>query len=144
MTWQQWYKLVKKLAKIISDDYRPDIIIPSMNGGLIPATIIATQLKIKDIRPINVGRKNKIRRLLYPPTIAFDKISNKKILIIDDDAYTGRTVMYIKKFLQTKGVKKIKTACVLKNYITKGIDFSAKIVKKYPTYPWKTPHFGDR
>ena len=66
MIWQTWAKLVIKIAKKIRDDYEPDIIIPSMNGGLVPCAIIASKLKIKDIRPVSIGRRNRQRSFLYP------------------------------------------------------------------------------
>jgi len=144
MIWQTWAKLVIKIAKKIRDDYEPDIIIPSMNGGLVPCAIIASKLKIKDIRPVSIGRRNRQRSFLYPKDGNIGTVKNKKILIMEDDSFTGLSLDFAKKNYIKKGAGEVRTACVFKKRGIRNIDYFAKEVDKFPDYPWKKPYFGDR
>lgn len=144
MKWDQWHKLVTKVTKKIKAEFQPHIIVPSMNGGLIPATIIAKQLKINDIRPVSVGRKNKNKFFIYPKNGNIENVKNKNILIVEDDAHSGGSLLFIQKKLLKRGARNIKIACVFKRKNLKKIDYFAKEVTKFPLYPWKKPSFGDR
>ena len=144
MTWDKWVKLLYEIIKQIRASYQPDIIVPSMNGGLIPATIIASKLKIKDIRPISVGRRFTKRYLIYPKKGGLGNLRGKKILIVEDDALTGLSLDYIIKFLLKNGAAEVRSTCVFKYHGLENIDYYARNVKKFPNYPWKKPHFANR
>ncbi|MFA7653912.1 MAG: phosphoribosyltransferase family protein [Candidatus Magasanikbacteria bacterium] len=144
MIWNNWIKLVTEVSKQIGLTYQPDIIVPAMNGGLIPATIISVNLQIKDIRPISVGRRQRRRHLIYPELGDIGNLRHKKILIVEDDALTGLSFDFIKKLLLQKGAAEVRTVCIFKYKDLSGIDYYARAVKKFPCYPWKKPHFGDR
>ncbi len=139
-TWEVFHadtlKLVEKLG-----DYRPDVIAPCMLGGLIPGTIVAKALGIKDVRPIDIEREGNERRLAYDVQ---GSIEGKKVLILEDDLPTGKGPVVIKKQFEERGAE-VKIAAV---YVTplseKVTDFYAGIMEELPHYPWKKQHAGDR
>lgn len=136
---------MSKVVRSIATNYKPDIIVAATNGGLIPSGVVATGLNIKDVRCLNIGRRGESRHFIYPKDGDIGDIKDCKILIIEDDVYTGNSVFFAKKNLLKRGAKEVRIACVFKNAnIKSGIDFYAKEVTKYPLYPWKIPHFGDR
>lgn len=145
MNWKEWDKLVKKvIQKIRKARYKPDILVPFMKGGLLPGGIIAARLKMKDVRPVSIGRRGKERYFIHPKGGKIGKIKGTKILIIEDDVPTGRSVKFAKRHFLAQGVKEVKVACVFKYKGVKGVDFFAKEVKKFPKYPWKITHLGER
>lgn len=101
---------------------------------------------IRDVRPISIGRKGKERYFLYPVEGDIGDIQGKKVLIVEDDVPTGKSVKMTQKHLLVQAAKEVKIACVFKNKEVKGIDFFAQEMKpkSFPTYPWKTTNLGDR
>ncbi len=144
MKWEAWTRLVTEIIKDIKGNYKPDILIPVMNGGSVPCAIIATKLKIKDIRPVNIGRLNHQRFFLYPKDGDINTIKNKKVLIVEDDAYTGLSLDFIRKNCIKKGASEVRTVCIFKKRGIENINYFARIVDKFPEYPWKKPYFGDK
>ena len=141
MIWKTWAKLVEKVSKNIKKDYKPDIIIPSMNGGLVPCAIIASTLKIKDIRPVSIGRKNGQRLFLYPKNGNIGTVKNKKLLIIEDDSLTGLTLDFAQKTYIKQGAREVRVVCIFKKRGLVNINYFAKSVDKFPPYPWKKSNF---
>ena len=139
-TWAQFHADVKSLAAKFGP-YRPDIIAPVMLGGLAPGAIIAKELGIKDVRPIDIEREGEQRRLAYDVQ---GSIAGKKVLIVEDDLPTGKGPALVKKIFEQRGAE-VKIATVYATPESEPIaDFFAEVLKELPDYPWKKFHRGDR
>ncbi len=139
-TWEQYYSDITKLTERLGV-YRPDIIVPSMLGGLIPGAIMAKQLGIKDIRPIDIEREGNVRRLVYD---VHGSIAGKKVLLVEDDLPTGKGPAVVKKIFEERGAE-VKIASVYVCSVSKPIvDFYSSVCKNLPDYPWKKFHAGNR
>lgn len=139
-TWEQFHADTLKLVETLGD-YRPDVIVPCMLGGLIPGTIVAKALDIKEVRPIDIEREGNERRLAYDLQ---GSIEGEKVLILEDDLPTGKGPVAIKKQFEERGAE-VKIAAV---YVTplseKVTDFYAEVIEELPNWPWKKQHSGDR
>ena len=62
-SWAQFHADVKKLIASFGS-YKPDVIAPCMLGGLIPGMLIAKELGINDVRPIDIEREGEKRIFL--------------------------------------------------------------------------------
>jgi len=140
ISWNQFHADILKLA-VNFGEYRPDLIVPCMLGGLIPAAIIAKKLGISDVRPIDIERIGEQRRLAYDVQ---GSIAGKKVLILEDDLPTGKGPALIKEQFEQRGAV-VKIAAV---YVTKEskavVDFFVEVRDEFPNYPWKKFHAGDR
>jgi hypoxanthine phosphoribosyltransferase len=76
-----------KLAKIIEKKIKPKKIIITSQAGLIPGSIIANYLDIKEIEYVNPLKKDNFKEIK----------SNKKLLIIDSLYSNGKIATSIKK-----------------------------------------------
>jgi len=140
VSWNEFIEHIDNLIKMMKD-YRPDVIVPSMVGGLIPAGILAEKLNIKDVRPISIERVGEERRIVYDVQ---GNIKGKNILLLEDDLPTGKGFVYVKKVLEDRGAK-VKIAAVHVNNISREIaDFYGKYIDPLPNLPWKPSRFGDR
>lgn len=139
-TWEEFHGDVKKLIQSLGK-YRPDVICPFMLGGLIPGTIVAKELGIRDVRPIDIERVGDERKLVYDVQ---GNLDGKRVLIIEDDLPTGKGSVFAKKMFQERGAR-VKIAAVYVNDLSKEIaDYYGEHVKKIPNYPWKKHNAGDR
>ena len=146
MDWKEWSNLLSEVIEKIMAQYQPDILIPAMNGGLVPAGIIAARLNIKDVRPVSIGRKGEDRYFIYPDMGYVRDITDKRILIVEDDVPTGKSIRMLKAHLFIRQAKAVKVACVFKATGLKDIDFFAREMPaaSFPEYPWKITNLGDR
>jgi hypoxanthine phosphoribosyltransferase len=143
-SWDEFSEDVKSLISGIAK-FDPEVIVPCMRGALVPATIIAEELKIYDILPIDVERINRDRNLslFYMPTIP---LRGKKVLILEDDLYTGEGVIKVKEFLESQGAI-VKVAAIYATLEAKhhaDFYFSSHIKEDMPDYPWKPTRNDDR
>ncbi|MFH1849890.1 MAG: hypothetical protein ABH879_06955 [archaeon] len=77
---EEFYKATLELAEKVKE-FRPEILVPVMNGGMVPAAILGEVLKIKDVRPISIFRKGDERELVYD---LHGDISGKRVLVVED------------------------------------------------------------
>jgi len=140
---KSWEEFVEDIDKTIEmmKSYKPDIIVPSMNGGLVPAGILAEKLGIKDVRPVSIERIGEKRKMAYD--IQGD-VKGKKILLLEDDLPTGKGFIFLRNILEKKGAE-VRIAAVYVNYISKKVaDFYGEDLDVLPDLPWKPAREGDR
>lgn len=139
-SWDEFTKDVDFLIKAMGD-YRPDVIIPSMRGGLVPAGILAEKLSIKDVRPVSIQRKGESRIIAYD--IQGD-IKGLKVLLLEDDMPTGKGFIFAKKEYEERGAE-VKIAAIYVNSTSEKVaDFFGRKYDPLPNLPWKPARAGDR
>jgi uncharacterized protein len=148
MNWEkngrEWCELIAGLIERIRASFKPDILVPIMNGGLVPGGIIAAQLKIKDLRPVSIGRTSETRYFLWPADGNIGDITGKKILLIEDDVPSGKSVNLVREKFLAAGAAEVRIVCVYKRTDIIGIDYYAVEVDDFPEYWWKVTNLGDR
>lgn len=147
--WQEWLGLLYSVIDGIADHYGDDlpkvVIVAALNGGMVPAGIIAGILGIKDVRAISVGRTAESRYFLWPQNGDIGNIAEKRVLVVEDDVRRlGRTPQFLREELMRMGAAEVCVACVFKHQDAGGVDFFAKEVTDVPAHPWKPANPGDR
>jgi hypoxanthine phosphoribosyltransferase len=104
LTYPLFGEAVRELAQAIADDgFEPDIILSIARGGVFVAGGLAYALDCKNIHLVNVefytgvGETLEMPVMLAPVPNAID-FSNKKVLIADDVADTGKTLKLVYDF----------------------------------------------
>jgi len=115
VSWVAANRLARALAhKVIKSGYEPDIILGIARGGLVPARKVCDLLLKNDLISIttqhwgiatNLG-KARIRFSL--PQEA--DISGKRVLVVDDVADTGDSILIIMDYLKERNPLEIRTA----------------------------------
>jgi uncharacterized protein len=111
------FSLTKFEQNLKETQYTPKIIIGVGRGGLIPATLLAYKLNVKQVYNFSVQtytddntKSDDIVTVQEPGGSLRDHL-NDEILIVDDLSDSGVTLNYIKMFLIAHyGLKKVKTA----------------------------------
>jgi uncharacterized protein len=132
MDWDTFTEETKKLGEKI--DYTPDCIIGIARGGVIPAVLLSKQLKIKDMYVLKVRVEGNERKVMAE---VFTDISNKKVLVVEDMLESGKTMMVVKQYLESKGAN-VKTACLYVMPHTEiKPEFYLKEIQKVEHFPWE-------
>src|SRR3989344_108472 len=123
-SWDEFHKDVMSLIPGIAE-FAPEMIVPCLRGAMIPATIIAEELKTYEIYPMDIERLGLQRELafLYMPKLSF---LGKKVLILEDDMYTAGGVLKAKEFLESQGAIVKIAAIYVKKESVQHVDFYLK------------------
>ncbi len=104
------------LNMLISDNYKPDIIIGIARGGLVPARMMADYLFIKDLLTIKTEHwgltASMDGKAVLKGKLNYD-ISNKKVLIVDDITDTGESIKLGYDYIKSLNPAEIKTSSML-------------------------------
>jgi len=132
MTWTVFKKEILSLSQKI--DFKPDILVGIVRGGLVPTRLLSNILKVKNVYCLTV---NKIAQKRKVQTEIKVNLKNKKILLIEDILETGKSLIEAKKYLELQGAN-IKTASL---YIMPRSeikpDFYLKTIYNLVKFPWE-------
>ena len=142
LTYEDFGRAVRELAQIIVDDgYRPDIILSIARGGVFVAGGLAYALDCKNLHLVNVefytgvGTTLDMPVMLAPVPNVID-FTDKKVLIADDVADTGRTLKLVHDFcLET--VAEVRSAVIYeKSHSLVKCEYVWKRTDEWINFPW--------
>jgi hypoxanthine phosphoribosyltransferase len=141
-TWNQIHNMINNLSeKILLDKFTPDIIISITRGGWIPARVLSDLLEINNLATIriefylDVGKTRKKPILTHRIQIP---ITGKKILLVDDIADSGESLLLAKNYIQKKQVSELRVATIYKKPQSKTQpDYYEKTTRKWIIFPWE-------
>ena len=144
LTWQTFGDASRDLARAIADDdFRPDLILAIARGGLFVAGALGYALSVKNLHVMNVEFYNGVGATLdmpvmLPPVPSAVDFSQKKVLIADDVADTGKTLELVRGFIagHVADVRSVvvyeKPASLVK------CDYVWKRTDRWINFPWST------
>jgi hypoxanthine phosphoribosyltransferase len=108
MTWEELGQGAGALAEaILVDGFRPDLVLAIARGGLLVAGAVAYALDVKNTFTMNVefytGVDERLEMpMILPPVPELVDLDEARVLIADDVADTGRTLLLVKEFCAGK------------------------------------------
>jgi hypoxanthine phosphoribosyltransferase len=115
MTWDELGVGSKSLTEqVVADRFRPDFILGISRGGLLVAGALAYALGVKNTFTMSVefytGIDERLEMpMILPPIPDLVDLHSERVLIADDVADTGQTLVLVKEFLQGR-VAEVKIA----------------------------------
>lgn len=140
MNWDSTISHCEELAGKIRD-FKPQMIIGLSRGGLVPARIMSDILGIREVGILGVTFYKAMGKPSDFPTITQEltmDLKGKRVLIVDDVADTGRSLMVAKDYLQRKGASEIKIATI--HYKPNSMfkpDYFVASTSAWIVYPWE-------
>ena len=119
--WPDMTAITARLAGAIESDARPDVVVGVLRGGMVPAIQLAHLLELRSVRALDfthtcadgVNAAKALRPMLRNPGSLGD-LNGMDVLLVDDVAGTGETIMASRRLLNTVGAARVRTAvCVL-------------------------------
>jgi hypoxanthine phosphoribosyltransferase len=113
--WDYIYDLCRNVADQIKDSgYQPDMIIALARGGWFGGRVLCDFLGLDDLTSLKIehyigtalaGNEPMIR---YP--LADDCVKGKNVLIVDDIADTGKSLLHSREYVMQQNPKEVRTA----------------------------------
>lgn len=100
--WQEYLRIMGKCVQKLKSFEPFDIIYAPMRGGLIPAVIASHAFDVR-MYPIDITEDGKVSVVANDPVIDTVNLINKKVLLIDDIADSGKTLKKCVEYLKSKG-----------------------------------------
>jgi hypoxanthine phosphoribosyltransferase len=151
LTWHELEELVSKLIFKLDTPY--DLILAITRGGIIPGGMIAEALKMKNVLTAAVvftsdpgdspsGPQRSMPS--WPRFIQFPAdslLEGRKILVVDNLWYKGRTIMAVKGRIETAGglpeLAVIHWKKEDSRFPEDGPDYYAEVTQDFIHYPWQ-------
>ncbi|WP_174244025.1 phosphoribosyltransferase [Streptomyces sp. TM32] len=142
LTYERFGGAIRELAQTIADDgYEPDVVLSIARGGVFVAGGLAYALDCKNIHLVNVefytgvGTTLEMPVMLAPVPNAID-FSEKKVLIADDVADTGKTLKLVHDFCQGT-VAEVRSAVIYeKPHSLVKCEYVWKRTDEWINFPW--------
>jgi hypothetical protein len=105
LTWETFGDAALDLARVIAaDGFRPDLILAIARGGMFVAGALGYALSVKNLHLMNVEFYNGVGSTLdmpvmLPPVPSAVDFTQKKVLIADDVADTGKTLELVRNYV---------------------------------------------
>ncbi|WP_216093875.1 phosphoribosyltransferase [Streptomyces abyssalis] len=133
---------VRELAQAVADDgYDPDIILSIARGGLFVAGGLGYALDVKNLHVMNVEFYTGVGKTLdmpvmLPPVPNVVDLSEKKVLIADDVADTGRTLKLVQEFC-AEHVAEVRSAVIYeKSQSAVKCEYVWRRTDEWINFPW--------
>jgi hypoxanthine phosphoribosyltransferase len=144
LTWARFGDASLDLARMIAEDgFRPDLILAIARGGLFVAGALGYALSVKNLYLMNVEFYNGVGSTLdmpvmLPPVPLAVDFSEKRVLIADDVADTGKTLELVRGFVADH-VAEVRSAVVYEKpgSLVK-CDYVWKRTDRWINFPWSS------
>jgi len=114
LSWDDVMDMCRELAASIKAEFDPDLVVGIAKGGVIPAVIIASMLRL-DFFPARFSRRRRDMVVREKPEVLVpltDDVRNKRVLVVDSVSATGETLRLAVGEAKKKGARKVKTAAL--------------------------------
>lgn len=145
LTWSDvdWFCL-NLSSQIKLSGFQPDMILGVARGGLIPAAMLASFLKVKDVISISIRSYTKERQRKTQPeylhSLPEKLIKGKKILIVDDIVDSGNTFKSLNKLITPDKALAIYLSLLTKDAAKFKPHYTSFLITKsdlWITFPWE-------
>ncbi|MGH3470568.1 MAG: phosphoribosyltransferase [Nocardioidaceae bacterium] len=141
LTWERFGDATREIAQWVADDFEPEMILSIARGGLLIGGALGYALGIKNTYTMNVefytgvDERLEVPRIL-PPAPDFVDLAEAKILIADDVADTGQTLLSVQEFCAGK-VGEVRTAVLYeKSRSVVKCDYVWRRTDRWINFPW--------
>jgi uncharacterized protein len=142
MSWDELGTGSKALAEqVAADGFHPDFILGISRGGLLVAGALAYALGVKNTFTMSVEFYTGIDErldmpMILPPVPHLVDLHESRVLVADDVADTGQTLVLVKEFLEGK-VDEVKIACLYeKPRSVVHCDYVWERTDRWIVFPW--------
>jgi hypothetical protein len=114
MTWDEVEAICRDTALEAARSFGPDAVVGIAKGGLIPATIIASILRV-DLYPCLVTRKRRGEIISDRPQVIVsvsEKVAGQRALVVDEMVMTGETMRVVAAQCRKEKARLVKTAAL--------------------------------
>ena len=142
MAWDELGAAARELAAQIDDDgFAPDLVLGIARGGLLVAGALGYSLGVKNTFTMNVEFYTGIDErldmpMILPPVPSLVDLHEARVLVADDVADTGQTLVLVRDFLEGK-VAEVRMAVLYeKPRSTVRCEYVWERTDRWIVFPW--------
>ncbi|MDH5450917.1 MAG: phosphoribosyltransferase [Candidatus Bathyarchaeota archaeon] len=141
-SWEQIYEMLIELAdRIQRNGLEPDVIVGVSRGGWVPARIMSDLLENPELANVKAEFYLGVAETKGEPVITqpvSTSVKDKKVLVMDDVADTGKSLRLVKTHLSKEGATDIKIATIYyKPWSVLTPDYYRKKTSLWVIFPWE-------
>jgi hypoxanthine phosphoribosyltransferase len=141
-SWDQIYEMLLSLAERIGKSrFKPDIVLAVSRGGWIPARVLCDLQGDPNLADVGVEFYFGVAEAEDEPTLvrpASVSLEDRKVLIVDEVADTGKSLKLVKEHVTDRGAKEVKVAVIYsKPHSIVKPDFFARETSSWIVFPWE-------
>jgi len=141
-TWSDIQRLCEEVAEQIRNSgFKPDLIVAVGRGGFPPARIISDVLDIRRVASVSVEYYISVGETRGKPKIVFPlnaDVRGRRVLIVDDVADTGHSLMAVRDHVIAQGAAEVKVATLhYKPWSVLKPDYYAEETEAWIIYAWE-------
>lgn len=142
LSWEEIEEFCKKLAQKIKEKKLENYLFIGLSrGGLVPLRLISDYLGVNDIHVVRVQFYEKVGKTASRPKITHEvqfDIKGRDILVVDDIADTGESIIAAVEHMKERGARKIAVATLLKKPHSKIMpDLFVRETSAWVIFPWE-------
>lgn len=123
-SWNDIESMIQKVCTVIKEDsYAPSLVIGIKSGGAFIANYVAMCLEVNDIDYIRISHYSEKSRSVARSLTQVNKnavisekntlpVAGRSILLVDDQAATGSSLIVAKDYLLSQGANEVRTMCL--------------------------------
>ena len=144
LTWERFGVATRELAhSVVDSGYEPEMVIAIARGGLIPAGALAYAIGIKAAGTLNVEFYSDIEETLPDPVVLeplldTDAVIDKRLLVVDDVADSGRTLDLVLGLLRRHTPHVRSAVLYTKPRTIVRPDYSWRETDRWINFPWSS------
>lgn len=141
VSWEEIYSLLLSLSESIRLDYRAEVLVGILRGGVFPALILSDLLNVKNLSMIRIRHYEGVSQtttegVLDQPLLS--SLEHRKVLLVDDVADTGKSLSIAIDHIKEKEAGKLKCATIYyKPWSAVKPDYYSKETDKWIIFPWE-------
>jgi len=128
--------------KIQATPFHPDVVVAIARGGLVAGRVLVDLLETPQLTTLQIEFYTGITQTKTAPNIKqklTNSVTNKKVLLVDDIADSGKTLKLAHTILQKQKAAQIQTATLYwKPQSNIKPDFTEKQTQNWVIFPWDT------
>lgn len=143
VSWREVVDLCYKIAlDIANSGYEPNVIVAVLRGGVVPALILSDILGVEEFYAVRMkhwGIAKEVYTIPLVEQLPQKKLQGSKVLLVDEVADTGKTMVKALEELKKLGAEEIRSAVLhLKSSSIIIPDYYAVKLEKWVWifYPW--------
>ncbi|MBD3191533.1 MAG: phosphoribosyltransferase [Candidatus Heimdallarchaeota archaeon] len=140
-----WFIIYKLYKRIHDSSFDPEVIVGIARGGYPVARIFCDLFGIGKVAMMGIEFYTGINETKEKPQVLYDvpiDIDDKRVLLVDDVADTGKSLELAKRHLEKKNIQTLKIATL--HYKPQSIikpDFYYEKTEDWIVYPWEMVEF---
>jgi hypoxanthine phosphoribosyltransferase len=140
--WNQIYVSLLELSKAVRNSgFEADVIVGVSRGGWIPARILSDLLENPTLANVTAEFYVGVAETKQEPSITQPvsvSVKDKKVLVVDDLADTGKSLKLVTSHLQNRGASVVRIATIYRKPWSITVpDYYVKETRRWVIFPWE-------